>query len=119
MWAVLPRRPAYSSGVLATRNPFFLAAVLAPISLLAVSGCAQSSSAKLCSAIRRGFSCPNVVIADAYVPGCNGAAYVDGTPMPYSPRVLAAMMRDDPKLSVFIRQQAKRLSPAWPQSAIS
>jgi hypothetical protein len=58
-------------------------------------------------------------IVDAYMLGWKGATFVDGTPVPYSTAVLAAMMLEDPHLSVFVCQEARRLSPARPESAIS
>ncbi len=55
------------------------------------------------------------VMAEAYVLDWDGAQYQNGTPMPYSPANLVLLMAGDQHLIAFVKQEAERISPAWPR----
>jgi hypothetical protein len=57
----------------------------------------------------------NSVMAEAYVTEWNGAIYPNGGAMPFSTSNLAILMDKDEYLGAFISDEAKRISPPWPQ----
>lgn len=54
------------------------------------------------------------VLATAYVADWDGAQYPNGSPMPFSVGNLVVMMAQDPYLEAFIVNEARRISPPWP-----
>jgi hypothetical protein len=55
-----------------------------------------------------------LITADAYVKDWDGAAYQNGSPMPFSVKSMATMMLEDPHLMAFVTDEAAKLSPPWP-----
>jgi hypothetical protein len=57
-----------------------------------------------------------ITTAMAYVVDWEGATYANGAPLAYSARAMAAKLEADPELSIFVSENAQRLSPPWPVS---
>jgi hypothetical protein len=54
------------------------------------------------------------IAAEAYVNDWEGAAYPNGSPMPFSVKSMAAMMLEDRHLMAFVTDEAAKLGPPWP-----